>query len=110
MDIKLRARLSAYSRIESITQVSNNTPTPDVNSAGSLVGVNKDGEYTLYKTVGKEEIDSLFMDVVPDDVVSKEEIDSLFSANGESSHVPVTPQAPASGNNVTFEDIDSLFK
>lgn len=107
MDIKLRARLSAYSKIESVAQSSSGTPIPDSSNAGSLVGVSKDGEYTLYSTVSKHEIDSLFMDVVPDDVVTKDQIDSLFPNTSNNGGVPSTP---TDENRVTFEDIDKLFK
>ena len=58
MDIKLRARLTAYSKVDSIEGIVSNLPTID-----------------------KEHIDSLF-DGPSDRVVTKEEIDTLF--DGES--------------------------
>lgn len=56
MDIKLRARLTAYSKVDSIEGTVSNLPTID-----------------------KEHIDSLF-DGPKDRVVTKEEIDTLFDA------------------------------
>ena len=54
MDIKLRARITAYSKVDSIEGTISDLPTVD-----------------------KEHIDTLF-DGRPDRVVTKEEIDSLF--------------------------------
>ena len=98
MDIKLRARLSAYSKIESISGLNSNTPVPDATAAGSVLGVNKTGNYTLFPTVTESEIDSLFMDIIPDEIVTKEEIDTLF-----------TEEEKPEVSTVSFADIDSLF-
>lgn len=117
MDIKLRARLSAYSKIESINGLTSNTPVPDATAAGSVIGVNNSGNYTLFPTVSRAEIDNLFGDVGTDDVVTKDDIDTLFPEE-EVRDEPVTkdqidtlfiedePQI----STVSFEDIDSLFK
>ena len=97
MDIKLRARLSAYSKIESISGLNSNTPVPDATAAGSVLGVNNTGNYTLFPTVTEAEIDKLFGDVGQDEVVTKEEIDTLF------------PEEPAVEETVSKEQIDTLF-
>ena len=98
MDIKLRARLSAYSKIESISGLNSITPVPDATAAGSVLGVNNTGNYTLFPTVSTAEIDNLFGDVGTDDIVTKEEIDTLFKEE--------EPEITT----VSFADIDALFK
>lgn len=97
MDIKLRARLSAYSKIESINGLTSNTPVPDATAAGSVLGVNNSGNYTLFPTVSHAEIDTLFGNVGTDDIVTKDEIDTLF------------PEEEPEVSTVSFADIDSLF-
>lgn len=57
MDIKLRARLSAYSKVDALSS------NPD--------------------TVKHEDIDSLFQPKEPDRVVTKDEIDTLFKEEAE---------------------------
>lgn len=57
MDIKLRARLSAYSKVDALSS------NPD--------------------TVKHEDIDSLFQPQEPDKVVTKDEIDTLFKEEAE---------------------------
>lgn len=81
MDIKLRARLSAYSKIESIDGVNSNVPAPDATAAGNVLGVNNSGKYTLFPTVSTAEIDTLFEpeDEEPEiSTVSYADSDSLF--------------------------------
>lgn len=117
MDIKLRARLSAYSKIESINGLTSNTPVPDATAAGSVLGVNNSGNYTLFPTVSHAEIDNLFGDVGTDDIVTKDEIDTLFPEE-EVKDEPVTkdqidtlfPEEEPEISTVSFADIDSLFK
>lgn len=116
MDIKLRARLSAYSKIESISGLNSNTPVPDATSAGSVLGVNNSGMYTLFPTVKQEDIDGLFTDVIPDEVVSKEDIDTLFEetvtdepVSKEQIDTLFEEEEPVVST-VSFADIDSLFK
>ena len=115
MDIKLRARLSAYSKIESISGLNSNTPVPDATSAGSVLGVNNSGMYTLFPTVKQEDIDELFTDVIPDEVVSKEDIDTLFEetitdepVSKEQIDTLFEEEEPVVST-VSFADIDSLF-
>lgn len=96
MDIKLRARLSAYSKIESVGGVSSNLPDPSLGSVGSVVGIGDTGKYTLFPTVNNNEIDELFDGLPSNTTVTKEEIDQLFT--------PV--EKPAA---VTKSEIDSLF-
>lgn len=117
MDIKLRARLSAYSKIESINGLTSNTPVPDATAAGSVIGVNNSGSYTLFPTVSVAEIDNLFGDVGTDDIVTKEEIDTLFP-DEQVRDEPVSKEEidtlfeneKPEITTVSFADIDSLFK
>jgi len=60
MDIKLRARLSAYSKIESISSIANNMPDASATEVGHVVGVGDNGQYTLFPPVGQAEVESLF--------------------------------------------------
>lgn len=117
MDIKLRARLSAYSKIESLSGLNSNTPVPDATAAGSVLGVNNSGNYTLFPTVSESEIDKLFGDVGQDDIVTKDEIDTLFP-DEQVNDEPVSkdqidtlfPEEEPEVSTVSFADIDSLFK
>lgn len=121
MDIKLRARLSAYSKIESINGSNSgmSLPLPDDSAAGSVLGVNSNGSYTLFQRVPEQEIQSLFGDITPDSVVTKEDIDELFETE-TTKHTMVTKEAidtlfDESANEptvraVSYAEIDSLFK
>ena len=78
MDIKLRARLTAYSKVDSIEGTVSNLPTIDKEHIDSLFDSPKD------RVVTKEEIDTLFDR--PENIqdtkigtVSYSAIDSLFS-------------------------------
>ena len=78
MEIKLRARLSAYSKVDSFS--ASNSILPDTTLAGaegSILGVGSQGKFTLFPTLSEEKIDSLFETQGPG-VVQKSEIDSLF--------------------------------
>ena len=97
MDIKLRARLSAYTKIESLSGLQSNVPSPDATAAGNVLGVNDIGKYTLFPSAGREEIDTLFTDIVGPEVVTKDNINDLF----------VKETQPES---VTKEDINTLFE
>lgn len=96
MDIKLRARLSAYSKLESISGINNTIPTPDETRIGSVLGVGEDGKYQFFGKVTTEQIDNEF-GAMPEKVTTHDEIDTLF---------PEDPDVDA----VTKEDIDSLFE
>lgn len=86
-EIKLRARLSAYSKIESLQELNETLPDPDTLIPGSGIVVSPEGDY------------------VPMTAVTNEEIDSLFNGNNEEdSEEEELPEA------VTFAEIDSLFK
>ena len=53
MKIKLRARLKAYSKFPGF-------PTPSVDDAGSVIGVDSQGKYTLLPGATNEDIDNVF--------------------------------------------------
>lgn len=106
MDIKLRARLSAYSKIESLP-TSTTIPDPDVYNSGNVLGVNDEGRYTLFPQVENEDIDELFTDTDLSRFVTKEEIDTLFDkqeTNDSEDNLSDT------SSNVSKADIDSLFQ
>lgn len=97
MDIKLRARLSAYSKIDSVEAVSSNVPLPDATKAGNVLGVSNTGVYTLFPSINQERVDTLFTDEEVDTTVLKDEIDTLFIET----HAPVV---------VTKDAVDTLFE
>lgn len=92
MEIKLRAKLAAYSKLDSIE---NNAPK-----------------------VPHEVIDTLFKDTKAASVVTKQDIDSILFANMEQDRVVesgeidtlFTSQDVDSDRKVTYAEIDSLFK
>lgn len=113
MNIKLRARLSAYSKLS--TESSSSLPNvEDFEGDGVVTVTNKkyavqpveritetdiDGMFgDTETTVSKEQIDSLFITEPSDSygTVSKDEIDTLFDNDDEV-------------GTVSFADIDSLF-
>ena len=95
MDIKLNARLSAYSKVDSILQ--------------SIESVTEEQIDTLFvdtpvddpTVVTKSEIDSLFTDEEKAEAVKKSDIDGLFEGN-------ITPSDNITS--VSFSEIDSLFR
>lgn len=97
MDIKLKARLSAYSKLESLSGLQSNVPDPDATAAGNVLGVNDIGKYTLFPSIDHSDIDTLFQDVIPDETVTKEEINELF----KDEEIDQT---------VTKEEINTLFE
>lgn len=74
MNIKLRARLQAYGKLD----ISKNVlPDPTIEDAGKFVGVGHDGEYVLFTNATDSTIDHLFKD--GDETNGKQSfIDSLF--------------------------------
>lgn len=96
MDIKLRAKLSAYSKISSIEGVNTTLPLPSVDNVGAVIGVGDSGQYTLFPTIKKENVDEMFVNDDIIETVIKEEIDTLFEGLEE----PTT---------VTKQEIDDLF-
>ena len=96
MDIKLRARLAAYSRVSS---TASSLPIPGTGNAGDVLGVDSTGSFTFIDRVTNEQIDSLFdgeLDTAR--VVTKTEIDTLFDDDEEPKY-----------KTVTKSQIDSLF-
>ena len=75
MNIKLHARLSAYSKISSVKDI---LPTPTAQDDKSILGV-RDGKYVLFKDTTPEQIDTLFEDTPNTNNVSDyNPIDDLF--------------------------------
>lgn len=121
MDIKLRARLSAYSKVDSMSELHSFVPGPEVDSVGNILGIGSSGQYTfmaqtshadidtLFESQGsnrvsKDKIDSLF-DIPPsreDKVIDKDTIDTLFKDKPE--------VKPENTSRVSYAQIDSLFK
>lgn len=98
MDIKLRARLSAYSKIESIQGMNNNNlPHPDATAEGHVLGVGSNGQYTLIRRVTPEDMSEKWGQAQSPEVTSKEWIGTLFDRPAEATDV------------INKETIDSLF-
>jgi hypothetical protein len=99
MDIKIRARLSAYSRLESLEGLQNAIPSPSVEDAKSVLGVGDNGKYTFFRVMTPQDMESELSSrypTTPDGTVEKTEIDTLFEKREE-------PQA------VGKDAIDTLF-
>lgn len=84
MDIKVNARLSAYSKVNSIGSCNHGVVTE------SMIG-------------------ELFEDDTMTHSVSTNQIDSLFSKNENQEDTPCPPP-PEHINTVSFSEIDSLFR
>ncbi len=97
MDIKIRARLSAYSKISSVDGINTQLPLVGEGDVGAVLGVGETGTYTLFPTVSKDKVDEMFIDTQGPSSVEKEEIDTLFEEEKETT-------------SVTKEEIDSLFE
>ena len=116
MDIKLRARLSAYSKIESLNGLNSNLPTTGESNQGDILGVNDKGQYTLYPKITHEAIDSLFTKDESDKVTTKEDIDGLFPEEEKEEVVSkedinnLFEESEDEIGTVSFSEIDSLFK
>ena len=119
MDIKLRARLSAYSKIESVQGLSGNMPDPDATKAGNVLGVGTNGQYTLFGRVTEEDINSKFAAVGEPEVADKREIDELFedTAAGTTESVSkdkidelFAESTTETNEPATKDDIDDLFE
>lgn len=100
MDIKLTAKLSAYSRVSvnSSSDSQNDLPDCTILDSDAVLGVSSSGSYTLFPKISKEDVDTLFEDITLNGVVTKDEIDTLFDETGDSEKT------------VTKEDIDTLFE
>lgn len=111
MDIKLRARLSAYSKVDSFASSSiASVPEQDIDTL--FVNEPVDGTVTKdeidklfvsepeeFGTVTKDTIDTLFKTEEKTTTVEKDHIDTLF--------VPEAEEEPT--ESVSFAEIDSLF-
>jgi hypothetical protein len=120
MNIKLRARLSAYSKIDSLASVASYIPEPELTEAGHIVTVGSAGEYKLMSSTSPTDIDTLF-EYTGDKIVSKDDIDKLFPVSSSTNKVDKEqidslfgdgkkPPQQTSSNTVSYAQIDSLFK
>ena len=91
MNIKLRARLTAYSKIETTTDTEPSIPDDTPESSGGIQGVNSSGDYTIYPSVTRDDIDSLFN-------YSDTDVDTLFLDDSE-----------LDASTINRKEIDSLF-
>ena len=77
MDIKLRARFRAYGKLD-ISQ--DYMPHPTKEDAGKFVGIDNEGNYTLFENATEEHIDNIINETseitIPD--TKKSFIDSMF--------------------------------
>ena len=108
MDIKLRARLSAYSKVDAIKATVDDIPAVKNTDIDALfpgqveTSITKGEIDTLFAdskkptVVDKATIDTLFENIVEPEAVDKSDIDTLFN---ESQNV----------GRVSYADIDSLF-
>ena len=132
MDIKLRARLSAYAKVDSIGHLQTFIPDPSTAKDGTVLGVDT-GKYTLFPSldnndidnmfqesnvtvVDKNQIDELFKEVEEPESVTKTEIDKLFDTKEEPETVDKTQidtlfsEEEKEPESVTKEEIDDLFE
>lgn len=77
MDIKLRARLRAYGKLD-ISQ--DYMPHPTKEDAGKFVGIDTEGKYTLFENATEEHIDNIINETSVNDIpdTKKSFIDSMF--------------------------------
>ena len=113
MDIKLRARLTAYSKVDSINNV--NLPNPEVLDAGNILGVGEHGDYTLFPSIDIGKVDTLFTPEESSTIVSKDTIDTLFTSkeNPEAVDKAIIDTLFNDGKSdtkVDETDIDTLFE
>jgi hypothetical protein len=99
LEIKLRARLSAYSKVDALGGVTSDLPVAGEDNVCDVLGVGANGEYTLLQTVSREDIDELFKDLGDVETVEKGMIDTLFEGIKEDDDV----------GRVSKADIDTLF-
>lgn len=76
MNIKLHAKLAAYTKVTNVNQL----PETTENDIGGFVGVGTDGQYTIFKNVNESRIDELFTanNTSETPAPNKSLIDSLF--------------------------------
>lgn len=75
MNIKLHARLSAYSKIDSLNSP---IPNPSNEDSGSVLGVDEFGKYTLFSATTPADIDTLFDRRSKTSTPSRNIIDNMF--------------------------------
>lgn len=132
MDIKLRARLSAYAKVDSIGHLQTFIPDPSTARDGTVLGVDT-GKYTLFPSldnndidnmfqdsnvtvVDKNQIDELFKEVEEPESVTKTEIDKLFETTDDPEVVDkdqidtLFPQDEVEPESITKDEIDDLFE
>lgn len=114
MNIKIRARLAAYSKIDS--NISSNLPSPGTNSVGAVLGVGENGNYELFQNVREPNIDTLFTDTNEPTLVTKDTIDTLFDVGDIDVAVQkdkidtlFTNEDGDTISSVTYSAIDTLF-
>lgn len=117
MEMKIRARLSAYSKVDSMSGLG--VPAATEKDAGAVLAVDANGNYSLVSSVSNSQVDDLFNEDIFPTIVDKDTIDSLFET--VESDRPVSKdeiddlfgEVNNSGNSigtVTHSAIDSLFK
>lgn len=120
MNIKLRAKLSAYSKVDSLASIASYIPEPEVTEAGHIVTVGSSGEYKLMSSTSPQDIDTLF-EHTGSNIVSKDDIDTLFPVSSKTNRVDKEqidslfgksekPPVQNNSNKVSYAQIDSLFK
>lgn len=117
MDIKIKARLSAYSKFDTSKGSGGFLPDPMSATDGTVLGVNE-GKYTLFPKVNKEDVDGLFVGLDEPQSVTKDAIDGLFEDKDDTKPVTKTvidtlfgaDQYEATIGTVSYSAIDSLFK
>lgn len=118
MEMKIRARLSAYSKVDSMSGLG--VPAATEENAGAVLAVDATGNYSLVSSVSSSQVDDLFNEEVFPEIVDKDTIDSLFETVIEDDR-PISKdeidnlfgEVDNSGNSVgtvTHSAIDSLFK
>jgi hypothetical protein len=117
MEMKIRARLSAYSKVDSISGMG--VPAADASNAGAILTVDENGQYRLMSSISNEQVDNLFTEEILPDIVDKDTIDTLFKETVEDDR-PIGKEEIDSlfGNGTNVEGvgtvshsaIDSLFK
>lgn len=78
MDIKLRARLRAYGKLD-ISQ--DYLPHPTKSDAGKFVGIDAEGNYTLFDNATEKHIDDIIKNNASENISEgkKSFIDSMFN-------------------------------
>ena len=76
MEMKIRARLSAYSKVDSMSGLG--VPTATEGDAGSILAVDANGNYSLVSSVSSGQVDNLFSEEILPEIIDKDTIDSLF--------------------------------